>query len=224
MAKTLKINTILAAGMMMWMSVAEAANPLCASPEERQSIQTAFAASPKSTPALIAREIGIAEAAVVHGLPAEHRTAVPIGEFEALWQRLTEWDDALVIALSSDSVFEMFGPLPAGSVDRGYFNFDEPDSPYGGHLKIERLAAIYLLSTHGRNGETHQIAFFDEEGRRVFSVYVPRDDEGALRTQPHNQFLRLKRDYDALNGRSSIIQTDCLWALVDDREVEGEEQ
>ena len=76
----------------------------------------------------------------------------------------------LVIALSSDSVFEMFGPLPAGSVDRGYFNFDEPDSPYGGHLKIERLAAIYLLSTNGRNGETHQIAFFDEEGRRVFSV------------------------------------------------------
>ena len=218
MAKKLKIKTTVVVGMMMGMSAAEAASPLCASPEERQSIQTAFEASPKSTPALIGREIGITEAAVVHGLPAEHRTPVPMAEFDALWQRLTEWDDALVIALSSDSVFEMFGPLPAGSADRGYFNFDEPDSSYGGHLKIERLAAIYLLSTDGRNGETHQIAFFDEEGRRVFSVYVPRDDKGALKTQPHNQFLRLKRDYDVLNGQSSIMDTDCLWTRVDDNE------
>lgn len=150
-------------------------NPLCASPEQRQSVESALKESPKLSPAKVASATGIPEAAVVHALPMETRIPVALLKFDSVWQSLTGWQDALVIVLSSDSVFELKGPLPKGEAARGYFNFDDPDSTYGGHLKVDRLAAIYLLSTDGDSGGTHQVAFYDNDGRRVFSVYVPRD-------------------------------------------------
>jgi len=210
----------------MWLCMAASAqaNPLCATPEQHKSVQLALSASPKSTPAQIARQTGIAEAAVVQGLPTDSRVPVAVAEFDGLWQRLAEWDDALLVALSSESVFEMSGPLPEGSTDGGYFNFDDSDSPYAGRLKIDRLGAIYLLSTDGRNGETHQAAFFDDEGRRVFSVYVPRDDERALKTQPHNHFLRMKQNYDAISRRSLLTDTNCLWSTPIKRETTNTEE
>ncbi len=188
------------------------ANPLCASPEQRQTVESTLVESPNSSPAKIAGTTGIPEAAVVQAMPMETRTPVDMLQFERVWQAMTEWEDALVIVLSSDSVFELFGALPKGEANRGYFNFDSPDSPYGGHLKVDRLAAIYLLSTEGENGETHQVAFYDLDGRRVFSVYVPRDDEGALQTQPHGRFLKMREDYDSLARKSLLTERSCLWA------------
>ena len=176
----------------MLMALPTMADPLCASTAQRQTVRSAFNESPKSSPAKIASATGIPEAAVVHAMPMEARTAVSMLEFERVWQALTEWEHALIIVPSSDSVFEIFGRLPKGEIDRGDFNFDGPDSAYGGQLKVDRLAAIYFLSTGGENGEIHQVAFYDLDGRRVFSVYVPRDDNGALQTQPHSRFLRSK--------------------------------
>jgi putative heme utilization carrier protein HutX len=218
--KHVKINTRIAVvvinGILLSASitVSAEANPLCASPEQRQMVQSALAESPKSSPAQIAKTAGLSEAAVVNGLPAELRTPVAMAEFDNVWKALTDWEDALVITLSSDSVFEMFGPVPKGNTERGYFNFDAPDSAYGGHLKTGRLAAIYLLSTDSRNGETHQVAFFDDDGRRVFSVYVPRDEEGALQSQPHSRFLRMKQQYHELIEGSFLTDAGCLWANV----------
>jgi heme iron utilization protein len=189
------------------------ANPLCASPEQRQTIQSVLTESPKSSPAKIASATGVSEAAVVHAMTTEARTPVGMLDFERVWQALTEWEDALVIVLSSGSIFELLGPLPEGETERGYFNFGSPDSSNSGRLKVDRLAAIYLLSTDGDNSETHQVAFYDHDGRRVFSVYVPRDDEGALRTQPHSRFLRMRRDYGAVAKRSLLTDTSCLWGL-----------
>lgn len=194
-----------------------AANPLCASPEQRQKVQSALTGSPTSSSASIAGDTGISEAAVTDALPADTRTPISMGEFERLWQELTEWEDALVIVLSSGSVFELAGPLPKGDIGRGYFNFDSPESTYGGHLKVDRLAAIYLLSSKGHNGETHQVAFYDHNGRRVFSVYVPRDEDGNLQTQPHNRFLRMRRDYGALAKRTLLKDASCLWEVSADQ-------
>lgn len=117
-------------------------NQLCASSEQRQMVQSALAESSKASPVQIAKTTGLSEAAVVNGLPADLQTPVAMAEFDNVWKALTKWEDALVIALSSDSVFEMFGPVPEGNAERGYFNFDAPDSPYGGHLNVDRLAAI----------------------------------------------------------------------------------
>lgn len=205
---------ILSVALLVFATTAQA-NPLCATPEHRMSITAALEEAPTSSPAELARKLGFPEATVVHGLPSEMRVPVAMTEFEDVWQTLTEWQDALVIVLSSESVFELFGPLPAGEAARGYFNFDAPGSPYGGHLKTGRLAAIYLLSTSGRNGETHQVAFYDQEGNRVFSVYVPRDDEGTLQSQPHNRFLRLKEQYREHSEGALLLDAGCLWPDVE---------
>ena len=193
------------------------ANPLCASPEQRQTVQSTLIESPKFSPAKIASATGIPEAAVVQAMPMEARTAVSMLEFERVWQGLIEWEDALIVVPSSDSDFEIFGRLPEGETDRGYFNFSGPGGAYGGHLKVDRLAAIYFLSTESENGETHQVAFYDLDGRRVFSVYVPRDDNGALQTQPHSRFLRMKRDFGALATHSLLTDASCMWRLSGDQ-------
>lgn len=218
-AVTIGISAVL----MTSFSLQAAANPLCASPEQRQLVQSALTDSPKSSPAKIASATGIPEAAVVHAMPMEARVPVTMLKFDSVWQALTEWQDALVNVLSSDSVFELMGPLPKGEAARGYFNFDDPDSAYGGYLKLDRLAAIYLLSTDGDNGETHQVAFYDNDGRRVFSVYVPRDEEGVLQTQPHGRFLRMRQDYGVLAERSLLTGSSCLWELNAKQDTEHSE-
>lgn len=208
-AVTIGISAVLMASVPLRAAV----NPLCASPEQRLSVQLALTESPKSSLAKIASTTGLPEATVVHALPMEARIPVTLLKFDSVWQALTEWQDALVIVLSSDSVSELIGPLPNGEVARGYFNFDDPDSPCGGHLNVHRLAAIYLLSTEGDSGETHQVAFYDNDGRRVFSVYVPRDDEGVLKTQHHGRFLRMRQDYGAVAKRSLLTDVNCLWGM-----------
>lgn len=190
---------------------AVAATPLCASPSDRKLIQSAMFDAPKSSPSSIASTTGLTEAAVVHGMPVKARISVPTREFESVWQKLTEWEDALVVVLSSDSVFELAGPVPNGSAEGGYFDFDDPDSFYGGHLKLDRMAAIYLLSTEDNNGGAHQVAFYDQDGRRVFSVYVPRDKKRRLKTQPHNRFMRMQHDFGARAKRTLLSDMSCLW-------------
>jgi len=203
--------------VLAFVALPATANPLCASPEQRRTVQSTLIESPKLSPAKIASATGIPEAAVVQAMPMEARTAVSMLEFERVWQGLIEWEDALIVVPSSHSVFEIFGRLPEGEIDRGYFNFDGRDSAYGGHLKVDRLAAIYFLSTESENGETHQVAFYDLDGRRVFSVYVPRDDKGVLQTQPHSRFLRMKRDFGALATHSLLTDASCMWRLSGDQ-------
>ncbi len=218
-AVTIGISAVL----MTSFSLQAAANPLCATPAQRQLVVSALKESPKFSPAKVASATGIPEAAVVHAMPMEARIPVTMLKFDSVWQALTEWQDALVIVLSSDSVFELMGPLPKGEAARGFFNFDNPDSGYRGHLKVDRLAAIYLLSTDGDNGETHQVAFYDNDGRRVFSVYVPRNEEGALQTRPHGRFLRMRQDYGVLAERSLLTDSSCLWELNARQDTEHSE-
>lgn len=197
-----------------FVSANAAGDPLCASLEARRTVQSALAKSPELSPAQIAEKLGLSEAAVVNSLPADTRVPVDMSAFDNVWDALTEWDDALLIALSSDSVFEMAGPIPEGNVARGYFNFDATGTSYGGHLKVDRLAVIYLLSTNEKKGETHQVAFFDQTGRRAFSVYVPRDEEGALQSQPHSRFLRMKQQYRSPIEGSMLTDAGCLGSDV----------
>ena len=191
---------------------AAAANPLCASAHQRQIVESALADAPKQSMLQVARASDMTEAAVVHALPPATRVPVAMSEFDELWQELTEWEDALVIVRSSDSVFELPGPLPTGSPDGDYFDFDEPDGHYSGRLKLDRLAAIYLLSTDSDISETHRAAFYDHDGRLVFSVHVPRNEIGALQSQPHNRFLRFKDTYQEIARKQLLTDYSCMWA------------
>ena len=209
------IRSITAAALIL-AALPVTANPLCASPEQRQTIQSAFKESPKSSPAKISGVTGIPEAAVVHALPVDARTPVDILEIESVWQAITEWGDAMVIVPSSGSLFELFGALPEGETQGGYFNFDSPNSPFGGHLKLDRMAAMYMFSIDGKIGKTHQVAIYDLDGQRVFSIYVPRDSDDVIKPQPLNSFLRMKRDYSTVAKRSLPNETGCLWEVNTD--------
>jgi putative heme utilization carrier protein HutX len=217
------VTTDITAVLMTTFSLKAAANPLCASPEERQSVESVLKESPKSSPAKIGSATGIPEAAVVRAQPMEARIPMTLLEFDSVWQALTELQNALVIVLWSDSVFELMGPLPKGEAARGYFNFDHADSPYGGHLKVDRRAASYLLSTDGDSGETHQVAFCDNDGRRVFSVYVPRDDEGRCKRSRTGAFYGCDKNFGVLAESSLLTDSSCLWEMNQEQDTKRSE-
>ena len=202
-----------------FLSEGAGASKLCSTPVEQHEVAKALSESAQKRPGQIAKDLNITEAAVVHALPVESRVPVQVEEFESLWSKLTQWDDALLIAFSAGSVFEMFGPLPRGQFLRGYLDLDKNGNAYGGHVKVDNLSAIYLLSTEGENGAVHQVAFFDREGRRVFGVYVPRNKDQSLKSQPHSQFLRLKQDYGEIARRLLLTDLSCMWKAPADEPI-----
>ena len=70
------VSVGISVALMVFVSMEAAANPLCASPEQRQTVQSALTESPKSSLAEIASAIGIPEVAVVHAMSMETRHAL----------------------------------------------------------------------------------------------------------------------------------------------------
>jgi len=95
-------------------------------------------------------------------VPAESLIEIPDGwtdeqagaaslVYVTAFQALTQWGDVLFIVHTRDIVLECKGPLPPGSSAQGYFII-HGDSPIGGHIKVDRCAAIYFIDRlfHGR--------------------------------------------------------------------------
>jgi len=190
-------------------------NPLCIAADQRSVVESILAESPSKSPAQIARTTGLTEAAVVHALPVDTRVPITLAELDGLWQKLTEWDDAVLTVQFADGVVEFFGSLPPAGSDQEYFEFGAPGGYYAARLNISRLAAIYLLSTKSDDKEIHQVAIFDKKGSNVLSVRVPRNEAGLLRSQPHIEFLRLKDAYEKISRRMLLTDLSCLWAEKD---------
>jgi len=71
-------------------------------------------------------------------------------------------DDALLTVKSANRVIELFGPLPRGDYGQEVFAFGGPGSHHTGRLRMDSLAAIYLVSTDSGDNEIHQVAIFDK--------------------------------------------------------------
>lgn len=69
-----------------------------------------------------AREHNVAPRAVVEALPDGMRRFAPGTAFIDAMNDISEWGDVQVIVHTEDGIMECGGPIPKGSVARGYFN------------------------------------------------------------------------------------------------------
>jgi putative heme utilization carrier protein HutX len=141
----------------------------------------------------IAREYGVSTFDVVEALPVEHRAIVPGSAFEKILGALMSWGPMVFIVHTPDIVLECEGPIPPGSVGRGYFNL-HGDSPIGGHIKIENCTSIAFVMRPFMGRESRSIQFFNAAGEAMFKIFVRRDEKREVVAEQVKLFDALKTE------------------------------
>lgn len=144
----------------------------------------------------ISREYGVSTFEVVEALPAAHRAIVPGSEFERIMSALTSWGSIVFIVHTPDIVLECEGPIPPGSIGRGYFNL-HGDSPIGGHIKAENCTSIVFVMRPFMGRESRSIQFFNAAGEAMFKIFVRRDEARELIGEQVKLFDQLRMSFIA---------------------------
>jgi putative heme iron utilization protein len=153
-------------------SPAAAADPLCPASADAGRIAAAFAARPAPLPMMAAPKLGLTEAAVSAGAPADMTVGVAGSHFDAVWRSLAAWGETLVMIRKGGNVFEIRSTIPSGkpSTRSRYFNLDE--ATLSGHLRPDLVAAIDAQRIPAADGLARGITFLDAAGDGIFGVFI----------------------------------------------------
>ncbi|WP_087026472.1 heme utilization cystosolic carrier protein HutX [Thaumasiovibrio subtropicus] len=164
-----------------------------------EETQTRVAALIENDPSIsvpdLASTLEQTEAEVSLALPPEMVTPVEGAHAEAILNLLPEWGPVTTIVISHGSVFEVKAPFPKGKFGRGYFNLMGENGELHGHLKLDLITDIGLISKPFMGKESHHIAFYNGEGACVFKVYLGRDEKRKLLPEQLVKFQQLKKDF-----------------------------
>ncbi|ABZ77944.1 protein of unknown function DUF1008 [Shewanella halifaxensis HAW-EB4] len=149
--------------------------------------------NPASMPSQIAAELNISEFEVISALPVEQLAILPLADKDALLAELPEWGSMTTIVSASGSIFEFKGSFPKGKYAHGYYNLITKGDGLHGHLKLDEITAIALISKPFRGTESHSINFFGAQGEVVFKVYLGRDKKRVLLPEQVARFNELKQ-------------------------------
>jgi len=116
---------------------------------------------------------------------------VPGDFFIEVMEDLTGWGSVTFIAHTKDIVLEVEGPVPPGTLGRGFYNM-HGDSPIGGHLRAGNCKAIHFLRRPFMGRESVSVQFFNEEGGSMFKVFVGRDENRELKPDQVERFEQLR--------------------------------
>lgn len=159
--------------------------------EKQAELRQKFELQADLMPAQLASELGLPEMEVVAALPLGQVVFVPLTQLDTLLQALPEWGTLTTIVMLSGSVFEFKGDFPKGKYAHGYYNLYSKGDGLHGHLKLEGMRGIALISRPFRGSESHSINFFGSEGEVVFKVYLGRDKQRSLFPEQVRQFKAL---------------------------------
>lgn len=153
-----------------------------------EQIQSRISAEPHQTTLALAQSLNMAEGMLIKLLPAEWVTVWPAENLADLLQSLAGWGDLTTIVESCGSIFEFKGGLPAGRIARGYYNL-MGDGGLQGHLLLEMVDSVALLSKPLMGMESHAFVFITASGECAFKIYLGRD---ANRRLLPDQVMRFK--------------------------------
>ncbi len=143
--------------------------------EIKNKVDEALNEKPDFMPSFLAQKLGISEAVVLAALPEDMRSFASAENFEKIWAELCKWEQATFFVNSSGAIVEYKGKLPAGKYGHGFFNLKEENNPLGGHLLVDKLAAICFVQKQLFSLESLSVQFFDKDGHQMFGVYAGRE-------------------------------------------------
>ncbi|WP_117233159.1 heme utilization cystosolic carrier protein HutX [Vibrio maerlii] len=150
---------------------------------------------PKLLPAAIAEKLNISEKEAVAHLPQGMATMVDGSQAQELLEGLVMWGPVTTIIHSFGSIFEVKAPFPKGKFARGYYNLMGKEGELHGHLRLDLVTDIALVSKPFMGSESHYFGFFDETGHNIFKIYLGRDKKRQLLPEQLDKFAALKAAY-----------------------------
>lgn len=154
-----------------------------------------LAAEPKLHAMAIAETLGVTEGEVVMAFPEELVVALPGEHAKAILEDLPTWGPVTTIVHSMASIFEVKAPFPKGKEARGYYNLMGKEGELHGHLRLDLVTDIALVSKPFMGQESYFIGFFAKGGECVFKVYLGRDKKRQLFSDQIEKFQELKTKF-----------------------------
>ncbi len=164
--------------------------------EQARIIRERVAENPNVMLMRVAKELDMPEAAAVAALPEEMRVPAPSEDFVSIWETMTGWEQVLFLVVNDGVIAEVKGRLPKGEFGHGFFNIHEQDNPIGGHIRVDEIGAIWLVSKPMFNLETHSVQIFDKAGKPMFSVYMGRDEKREILPDVLAGYRELRARYE----------------------------
>lgn len=130
----------------------------------------------------IAKTLQVSDKEAIEALPAHMALVVDKDKFQKIWNFMTLQEHLTFITQVKNSFIEIKTQILAGKNAHGYFNLIG-DAPLNGHLKLEDIAEIVLLSVPFMHLESHQIAFLDDKGQILYSFYLGRKQHKLIPSQ-----------------------------------------
>ncbi len=146
----------------------------------KQQVAQLIEQEPSLLPAAIAEKLNISEFEAVAALPDEMVALVAGEQAQTMLESLVGFGPVTTIVHSFGSIFEVKAPFPKGKVARGYYNLMGKEGELHGHLKLDNVKNIALVSKPFMGSESHYIGFFSADGNNIFKIYLGRDKKRAL--------------------------------------------
>lgn len=147
---------------------------------DNDKIQQYLIDNPNVMPSQVADALKVSELAVVKALPDDEWHSIALTEMDGLFTSLPLWGNVTTIITVSGNIFEFKGPFPKGKYARGYYNLIPKNNGFHGHLKLDEITHIVIISKAFRGRESYSINFFGRFEEIVFKVYLGRDEKGVL--------------------------------------------
>lgn len=157
-----------------------------------EEVLTADNAKPVSE---MSHQLNLSEGAITFALSNEVVTPVSGQHAQTILERLPSWGPVTTIVHSLGSIFEAKARFPKGKVAHGYYNLMGREGELHGHLRLDLVEYIALVSRPFRTMESHYIGFFNANGECIFKVYVGRDKKRQLLQEQVEAFENMKKEF-----------------------------
>ncbi|MDW3049059.1 heme utilization cystosolic carrier protein HutX, partial [Vibrio sp. Vb1554] len=160
----------------------------------KQQVEVLLEPEPQLLPAAMAERLGVTEFDVVAALPQEMIAIAPGEQAQTILESLVGFGPVTTIVHSFGSIFEVKAPFPKGKVARGYYNLMGREGELHGHLKLDNVKNIALVSKPFMGRESHYFGFFSECGSNIFKVYLGRDEKRELIAEQVTAFRTMQAE------------------------------
>ncbi|OBT15507.1 HuvX protein [Vibrio sp. UCD-FRSSP16_10] len=139
--------------------------------------------------------LNLTEGEVTFVLPSTMLTPLASEHAQAILEALPSWGKVTTIVHSFGSIFEYKAPFPKGKVAHGYYNLMGREGELHGHLKLDLVKHVAIVSKPFHKMESHFIGFYDEQGECVFKVYLGRNQKRQLFPEQLEKLQQLKKEF-----------------------------
>ncbi len=158
-------------------------------------IAAILAEKPSTMVRNMALELGFSELEITRCLPKEMHLELPKEDFVQIWESMCLWGKFTFLAETSGAILEIAGELPKGRIMHGMYNLMDKNFALGGHILMENICHIWLVSKPAFGLESHSVQFFSAKGQPCFSVYLGRDSKRNILPQCKDGYMKLWNKY-----------------------------